>query len=128
MVSRRNQPSSNLTQWLTKRLTDLIEQARGSLTDNDRGRFALPTRNEIKSLCARTARAIAAMPSDENSWEFKKALSEVFGSPVRLTARKEGQGERKHSVPITRSFPEIDHVVVALPPDVARLLGNPECR
>jgi hypothetical protein len=128
VVSRMRRQGSDSTEWLTKRLNDLIEQARGSLTDIDRGLgFALPTENEIKSLCERTAHAVAAMPSDENSWEFKKALSELFGSPVRLTARKEGRVERKQSAPITRGYPEIDDVVIAMPPDVARLLDPRAC-
>ena len=128
LVSRKNQQSSDTTQWLTKRLTDLIEQAGGSLTDNDRGLgFALPTGNEIQSLCARTARAISDMPSDQNSWEFRKALSELFGSPVRLTARKGGRCARNRSGPMSRDYSEIDNVVIAMPPDVARLLDSEAC-
>ncbi len=121
MLERRK--NGDVTSWLTSRLNELTGQARETFSETDRGLgFGLPAETEIPRMCGRAANVLAGLPSDEHSWEFRQQISELFGAPLQLVARKKGQRRRRGVSPFKKSYGEIDGVVMALPPEILRLL------
>ena len=125
MVTRREHRADETSQWLTTKLTRLVDRVRDTLTDNDRGLgFDLPPPVEIESLCVDTAHIVSNLSLDSNSIEFRIGLSELFGAAVRLVARKTGTGTAAAAGRRKQNYPEIDEVVMGFPPDLARLLDR----
>jgi SAM-dependent methyltransferase len=123
MVERRKSSAADCARWLASTLTDLAEQARGALTDRElRLGFDLPSGEEIRSLSAQAAQALTNLPSRARSWEFRMRLSQLFGSPVRLTARKDGARRATAGARLKKAYPQIDDVVMAYSPQASRLL------
>ena len=121
MLERRK--SGDVTNWLTSKLTELTGQARETLSETDRGLgFGLPTETEIRAMCAKTANALASLPSDEQSWAFRQRISELFGAPLQLIARKNGQRRPRAVGRFKKGYGETDGVVMALPQEILRLL------
>ena len=123
ILDRRNMGAVGLAGWLTSRLTELIEQARTTFSEIDRGLgFSLPSKQEIRTVCERAASTVSRLPSNESSWEFRKGISQLFGAPLKMTARKKGLRRTPARGRINGDFPQIDGVTIAFPPAVARLL------
>jgi len=121
MLERRK--NGDATSWLTSRLNELTDQARETFSETDRGLgFGLPTETEIHRMCGRTANVLASLPADEQSWEFRQRISELFGAPLQLVARKKGQRRRRGVGLLKKSYGETDGVVMALPQEILRLL------
>ncbi len=121
MLERRK--NGDVTSWLTSRLNELTDQARETFSETDRGLgFGLPTETKIHRMCGRTANVLASLPSDEQSWEFRQLISELFGAPLQLVARKKGQRRRRSVDLFKQSYGETDGVVMALPQEILCLL------
>ena len=121
MLERRK--NSDVTSWLASKLNELTGQARETFSETDRGLgFGLPTQTEIHEMCRKTANVLASLPSDEQSWEFRQMISELFGAPLQLVARKNGQRRPRGVGRFKKSYGETDGVVMALPQEVLRLL------
>ncbi len=73
-------------------------------------------------MCGRTANVLARLPSDEQSWEFRQLISELFGAPLQLVARKKGQCRPGGGGLFKKSYGETDGVVMALPHETLSLL------
>ena len=125
MLERRK--NGDVTNWLMSKLNELTGKARETFSETDRGLgFGLPTETEIHTMCGRTANTLASLPSDEQSWEFRQGISELFGAPLQLLARKKGQRRPRKADLFKKSYGETDGVVMALPHEVLRLL-DPAC-
>ena len=121
MLERRK--NGDVTNWLTSKLNELTAQARETFSETDRGLgFGLPTETEIHRMCGTTAEALASLPSDEQSGEFRQRISELFGAPLQLVARKKGQRHRCGVGLFKKSYSESDGVMMALPQETLCLL------
>jgi SAM-dependent methyltransferase len=122
MVARRRDPEAG-TRWLVAEMSRHIEAVAGAMSAEDRGMgFGLPSHAEIEALCEEAMEALAKLPSDEQSPDFRMGLAELFGASVRIVVRK--RAARRSAAPgrLLRDYPEWDDVVHAFPPQLARLL------
>jgi hypothetical protein len=122
MVARRRDREIG-TRWLVAEVSRRIEAAAVAMSAEDRGMgFGLPSRAEIEALCAEAMEALAKLPSDEQSADFRMGLADLFGASVRIVVRKRGASCSATSNRFLCDYPVRDDVVYAFPPQLARLL------
>ena len=123
LLDRARADAPDCKRWLTKEMTQRIAEAASAMSAVDRGMdFGVPDRAEIAKLCATTVDALAALPADAASADFKMGVADVFGAQVSLAVRKGGARNVAPGARLARHFPVKDNVVYAFPPRVARLL------
>jgi SAM-dependent methyltransferase len=122
MVARRHDREAG-TRWLVAEMSRRVDAAAGAMSAEDHGMgFGLPSRAEIEALCVGAMEALAKLPSDERSADFRMGLAELFGASVRIVVRKLGTRRSAASGRLLRDYPVRDDVVHAFPPQLARLL------
>ena len=118
---RGNQAES--TCWLVREMTRRVDEARPTMSEADRGMgFALPSQDEIERLCASTVAALADLPSDSASADFRIGLADIFGGSLQMTMRKKGRMRAVPAAHLSQPHPTHDEVVYAFPPRIALLL------
>ena len=122
MVARRLDRETG-TRWLVSEMSRRVDAAAGAMSAEDHGMgFGLPSRAEIEALCVGAMEALAKLPSDEGSADFRIGLAELFGASVRIAVRKRGARRSAASNRFLHDYPMRDDVVCAFPPQLARLL------
>jgi SAM-dependent methyltransferase len=123
LVARIRDGPGACPDWLAEELVTRVEQASRAMTAADAGMgFSLPTPQEIAKLCESTCAALAALPEDQSSPDFRLGIAEVFGASVQMTLRKKGRRRLPPTGRLRQHHPSLEEVVCAFPPRVARLL------
>jgi SAM-dependent methyltransferase len=123
MVARRRGGKDACTRWLVEEMLQRVDAARAAISAADRGMgFGLPSRDEIEELCASAVDALAALPSDSSSPDFRIGLADVFGASLRVAVRRNGVRRGTAAARLALEQPVEDGVVYAFPPRISHLL------
>ncbi|HTS21964.1 MAG TPA: class I SAM-dependent methyltransferase [Casimicrobiaceae bacterium] len=123
MVAHRRDPKGACARWLTGEMMRRVDAARAAISEADRGMgFALPSPAQIEELCASTAAALAGLPADSSSPDFRIGLADIFGASVRIAVRKNGPLRGMRDARPWRQYSLSDGIAYAFPERIARLL------
>ncbi len=132
-LENRSLGTQALTQLVFNDLSERCQDALPYLTAREVGLgFSLPTTDELLELAQALAPALNRLPDDAGLPEFRYRLAQIFGSPVRFTARKRVLAKgwvpletmESKAARFNQTYPQVGGIHNAFPENVRNILES----